>query len=193
MQSVYRSVVPKNESSPKAKLVVYWSVCAPNLSYGERELWVVTERRSLWIQAAKMSFSCRDRVRSSDTREELRVESLLLLGRCSRDSASWPAKAGEDKTRNDCSKRVTRSGKCVWGSSSSRVAAWCCWRCASCLLHCQKLFFCPWVIFKTLGVPGRERAELASFGCRLRWTGVRRRGHLNGSCRPEVNLDLTER
>lgn len=59
MQSVYRSVVVRNELSPNAKLFVYWSVCASNLSYGERELWVVAERISLWIRAAKMSFFSR--------------------------------------------------------------------------------------------------------------------------------------
>lgn len=55
MQPVRRG----EEGAPKAKLFVYWSVCASNLSYGERELWVVTERRSLRIQAAKMSFFSR--------------------------------------------------------------------------------------------------------------------------------------
>lgn len=67
-----------------------------------------------------------------------------------------------------------------------------------CVMPCCSIkffffFICPWVVFKTLGVPGRERAVSVSFGCRLHWTGVRRREHLNGSCQPEVNLDLAER
>ncbi len=53
-------------------------------SYGH-ELWVMTERTRSQIQAAKMSFlrrvagcSLRDSMRSSVTREDLRVEPLLL-------------------------------------------------------------------------------------------------------------------
>ena len=50
------------------------------------ELWVMTERTRSRIQVAEMSFllrrvsglSLRDRVRSSDIREGLRVEPLLL-------------------------------------------------------------------------------------------------------------------
>ena len=56
----------------------------PTLNYGH-ELWVVTERMRSRIQVAKMSFLCRvaglslrDRVRSSDIWERLRVELLLL-------------------------------------------------------------------------------------------------------------------
>ncbi len=62
----------------------YRSIYVPTLTYGH-ELWVVTERTRSRIQAAEMSFlrrvagrSLRDRVRSSVTREELRVEPLLL-------------------------------------------------------------------------------------------------------------------
>ncbi|KAK3533908.1 hypothetical protein QTP70_034895, partial [Hemibagrus guttatus] len=84
MRSMYRSVVVKKELSQKAKLSIYQSIYAPTLTYGH-ELWVMTERVRSRIQAAKMSFlrrvagrSLRDRVRSSVTREELRVEPLLL-------------------------------------------------------------------------------------------------------------------
>ncbi|KAK3553016.1 hypothetical protein QTP86_031158, partial [Hemibagrus guttatus] len=84
MRSMYRSVVVKKELSWKAKLSNYQSIYVPTLTYGH-ELWVMTERVRSWIQAAEMSFfrravgrSLRDRVRSSVTREELRVEPLLL-------------------------------------------------------------------------------------------------------------------
>uniref|UniRef100_A0A672FD98 Reverse transcriptase domain-containing protein n=1 Tax=Salarias fasciatus TaxID=181472 RepID=A0A672FD98_SALFA len=84
MQSLYRSVVVKKELSRKAKLSIYRSIYVPTLTYGH-ELWVMTERTRSRIQAAEMSFlrrvagrSLRDRVRSSVTREELRVEPLLL-------------------------------------------------------------------------------------------------------------------
>ncbi|KAK3523662.1 hypothetical protein QTP70_006725 [Hemibagrus guttatus] len=84
MWSMYRSVVVKKELSRKAKLSIYQSIYVPTLTYGH-ELWVMTERVRSWIQAAEMSFlrrvagrSLRDRVRSSVTREELRVEPLLL-------------------------------------------------------------------------------------------------------------------
>ncbi|KAK3567833.1 hypothetical protein QTP86_027230 [Hemibagrus guttatus] len=84
MRSMYRSVVVKKELSRKAKLSIYQSIYVPTLTYGQ-ELWVMTERVRSQIQAAEMSFlrrvagrSLRDRVRSSVTREELRVEPLLL-------------------------------------------------------------------------------------------------------------------
>ncbi len=85
MRSMYRSVMVKKELSRKAKLSIYRSIYVPTLTYGH-ELWVMTERTRSRIQAAKMSFflrrvagrSLRDRVRSSVTREELRVEPLLL-------------------------------------------------------------------------------------------------------------------
>ncbi|KAK3571285.1 hypothetical protein QTP86_005921 [Hemibagrus guttatus] len=84
MRSMYRSVVVKKELSRKAKLSIYQSIYVPTLTYGH-ELWVMTERVRSRIQAAEMSFlrrvaghSLRDRVRSAITREELKVELLLL-------------------------------------------------------------------------------------------------------------------
>ncbi|KAK3540973.1 hypothetical protein QTP86_007687 [Hemibagrus guttatus] len=84
MRSMYRSVVVKKELSWKAKLSIYQSIYVPTLTYGH-ELWVMTEKVRSRIQATEMSFLCRvagrslrDRVRSSVTREELRVEPLLL-------------------------------------------------------------------------------------------------------------------
>uniref|UniRef100_A0AAY5KR82 Reverse transcriptase domain-containing protein n=1 Tax=Esox lucius TaxID=8010 RepID=A0AAY5KR82_ESOLU len=83
-RSMYQSVVVKKELSRKAKLLIYRSIYVPTLTYGH-ELWVMTERTRSRIQAAEMSFlrrvagrSLRDRVRSSVTRDELRVEPLLL-------------------------------------------------------------------------------------------------------------------
>uniref|UniRef100_A0A8C6MJS2 Reverse transcriptase domain-containing protein n=1 Tax=Nothobranchius furzeri TaxID=105023 RepID=A0A8C6MJS2_NOTFU len=84
MRAFYRSVVVKRELSQKAKLSVYRSIYVPTLTYGH-ELWVVTKRTRLRIQAAEMSFprrvaglSLRDRVRSSVIREGLGVDPLLL-------------------------------------------------------------------------------------------------------------------
>ncbi|KAK3530739.1 hypothetical protein QTP70_000755 [Hemibagrus guttatus] len=84
MRSMYQSVVVKKELSQKAKLSIYQSIYIPTLTYGH-ELWVMTERVGSRIQAAEMSFlrrvagrSLKDRVRSSITREELRLEPLLL-------------------------------------------------------------------------------------------------------------------
>ena len=92
-QALHRSVLVKRELSRKAKLSIYWSVYVPTLTYGH-ELWVVTERTRSRIQAAEMSFlrrvaglSLRDRVRSSDIRRELGVESLLL--RVERSQLRW--------------------------------------------------------------------------------------------------------
>ncbi len=84
MRAMYRSIVEKKELSRKAKLSIYRSIYVPTLTYGH-ELCVMTERTRSRIQAAEMSFlrrvagrSLRDRVRSSVTREELRVEPLVL-------------------------------------------------------------------------------------------------------------------
>uniref|UniRef100_A0A8C9TQF7 Reverse transcriptase domain-containing protein n=1 Tax=Scleropages formosus TaxID=113540 RepID=A0A8C9TQF7_SCLFO len=80
MRSLYQTVVVMGELSHKAKLSIYWLIYVPTLTSG-RELWVMTERIRPWIQAAEMSFlrrvlglTLRDRVKSSDIREELRVE-----------------------------------------------------------------------------------------------------------------------
>ena len=69
------------ESECKA---IYRSIYLPTLTYGD-ELRVVTERIRSRIQVIEMSFLCRvsglslrDRVRSLDIRERLRVEPLLL-------------------------------------------------------------------------------------------------------------------
>ncbi|KAJ0016146.1 hypothetical protein NQD34_014436 [Periophthalmus magnuspinnatus] len=83
MWSLYRSVVVKKELSGRW-LSIYRSIYVPTLTYGH-ELWVMTERTRSRIQAAEMGFlrrvagcTLRDRVRSSVTREELRVEPLLF-------------------------------------------------------------------------------------------------------------------
>ena len=84
MRSLYRSAVVKKELSRKAKLSIYRSIYVPTLTYGH-ELWVMIERARFRRQAAEMGFlrrvagrSVRDRVRSSVTQEELRLEPLLL-------------------------------------------------------------------------------------------------------------------
>jgi len=83
MQALCQTIRVKGELSQKAKLLIYCSIYIPTLTYGH-ELWVVTKRMRLWIQAFEMSFlrrlaglSLRDRVRSSDIRREFGPEMLL--------------------------------------------------------------------------------------------------------------------
>ncbi|KAK0150407.1 Craniofacial development protein 2 [Merluccius polli] len=93
MRTLHGSVMVKRELSRKAKLSIYQSIYVPALTYGH-ELWVITERTRLRVQAAEMSFlrrvaelSLRDRVRSSVIREELGVDPLLL--RVERSQMRW--------------------------------------------------------------------------------------------------------
>ena len=93
MRTLHRSVVVKRELSQKAKLSIYQLIFVPTLTYGH-ELWVVTERTKLRVQAAEMSFlrrvaelSLRDRVRSSVIRRELGVDPLLI--RVERSQMRW--------------------------------------------------------------------------------------------------------
>uniref|UniRef100_A0A8C6KT40 Reverse transcriptase domain-containing protein n=1 Tax=Nothobranchius furzeri TaxID=105023 RepID=A0A8C6KT40_NOTFU len=93
MPMLSRCVVVKRELSQKARLSIYRSIYVPILTYGH-ELWVMTKRTRSRIQAAEMSFlrrvaglSLRDRVRSSDIREGLGVEPLLL--RIERSQLRW--------------------------------------------------------------------------------------------------------
>ena len=74
----------KRELNQETRLSVYQSIFCPTLTYGH-ELWVVTKRMRLWIQAAEMGFlrrvaglSLRDGVRSSVIWERVKVELLLL-------------------------------------------------------------------------------------------------------------------
>ena len=55
LRTLHRSIVVKKELSQKVKLSIYWSIYVPTLTYGH-ELWVVTERTRLRIQAAEMGF-----------------------------------------------------------------------------------------------------------------------------------------
>ena len=55
MHSLYHTVVTKRELSQKAKLFVYRAIFVPTLNYGH-EVWVMTERTRLRIQADEMSF-----------------------------------------------------------------------------------------------------------------------------------------
>ena len=88
LRALHRPVILKKELS-----LIYWSIYVPTLTYGH-ELWVVTERTRLRIQAAKMGFlrrvtglSLRDRVRSSVIWEGLGVEPLLL--RIEKSQVRW--------------------------------------------------------------------------------------------------------
>ncbi|TWW76641.1 hypothetical protein D4764_12G0000310 [Takifugu flavidus] len=100
MRALNRSVVVKKELSRKAKFSIYRSIYVPVLTYG-RQRWVMTERTRSRTQAAEMSFlprvaglSLRDRVRSSDIREGLGVEPLLLHIERSRGFVAGPGLAG---------------------------------------------------------------------------------------------------
>lgn len=62
-----------------------WSFRFTNQSTSQSEIWVMTKRVRSWIQSSDISFPSRvarlrhrDRVRSSDIQEDLRVEPLLL-------------------------------------------------------------------------------------------------------------------
>ena len=84
MLTLHYSVVVKRELSQKPWFSIYHLISVPTLTYGY-ELWVVTKRTRLWVEAAKISFfrrvtglSLRDRVRRTAIREELKVELVLL-------------------------------------------------------------------------------------------------------------------
>ncbi len=77
LRALHRLVVVKRKLSQKANLFIYWSIYVPILTYGH-DLWVVTERMRLQIQAAENGLTLRDRVRNSVIREGLGVEPLLL-------------------------------------------------------------------------------------------------------------------
>ncbi|CAM1318949.1 Uncharacterised protein r2_g2710 [Pycnogonum litorale] len=79
MSRMRRSVLPRRELGVKAELAVFKSVFVPILTYG-RETWVMTEK----MRTAEMAFlrivelTMLDRVRSSEIRETLQVQPLLL-------------------------------------------------------------------------------------------------------------------
>ena len=84
MRTLRQSVVVKRELRQKTKLSIYRSIYIPTPTYGH-ELRGVTKRMRSQIQATKLSLLCReaelclrDRVRSLDIWERLRVEPLLL-------------------------------------------------------------------------------------------------------------------
>ena len=76
MRTLKQSVVVIRELSQRAKLSICRSIYVPTLTSGHK-LWVVTKRTRSQISAVKISFLCRvaglsprDRVRSSDIKEE---------------------------------------------------------------------------------------------------------------------------
>ena len=84
MRQLYRSTVLKRELCTKAKFSVFRSVFVPILSYGH-DCWVMTKRVRSRVQAAEMGFlrkvrgfSVLDKVKSTDTRQILNIEPLLL-------------------------------------------------------------------------------------------------------------------
>ena len=93
MCQLYRSVVLKRELCTKAKLSVFTSGFVPILTYGH-ECWVMTERMRSRVQAAEMGFLRKvrglfllDKVKSTDIRQSLNIEPLLL--RIERSQLRW--------------------------------------------------------------------------------------------------------
>ena len=93
MCQLCQSVVLKRELCTKAKLSVFRSVFVPVLTYGH-ECWVRTERVRSRVQAAKIGFlqkvrglSLFDKVKSTDIRQSLNIEPLLL--RIERSQLRW--------------------------------------------------------------------------------------------------------
>ena len=117
MNSLYRTALTKRELGRKAKLSIYRLILFSTLTYGH-EGWGMTERTRLRAQAAEMSFrrrvagvALRDRVKSSASREELRLEQLLLC--LERSELRWFGHLKRMPTRN------TSLGRCFrhvqWG------------------------------------------------------------------------------
>lgn len=81
MQILFWTIVVKRELSQKSRLLLYWLMYVPTLTYGH-ELWVMTNRMRLWIQAtwneSVSRLSLRNRVKGLDIRRELGVRALLL-------------------------------------------------------------------------------------------------------------------
>ncbi|CAM1319476.1 Uncharacterised protein r2_g2780 [Pycnogonum litorale] len=84
MRQLQRLVLLRRELGVRGKLAVFKSVFVPIVTYGH-EPWVMTERTRSRIQAAELAFLGRisgltmlDRVRSSEIRETLQVEPIVL-------------------------------------------------------------------------------------------------------------------
>ena len=84
MRELKRSAIMRKELSKEAKLSIFKSVYIPVLTYGH-ESWILTEKVRSRVQAAEMRFlravkgvSLLDRMYSTDIRESLEVEPLLL-------------------------------------------------------------------------------------------------------------------
>ena len=93
MRALHYSVVMKRELAKKAKLSIFKAVFVPILTYGH-ESWVTTERMRSQVQASKTRFLRRiegvtlfNKVRSSEIRKSLNIESLLL--RIERSQLRW--------------------------------------------------------------------------------------------------------
>ena len=78
------SVVLKQELSTKAKLSIFRSTFVPILTYGH-ECWVITERVRSRVQADEIGFlqkvrglSLLDKIKSTDIRQSLNIEPLLI-------------------------------------------------------------------------------------------------------------------
>ena len=93
MRALHYTVAMKRELSKKAKLSIFKAVFVPILTYGH-EFWVMTERMRSQVQAFEMRFLRRiegvtlfNKVRSSEIRESLNIEPLLL--RIQRSQLRW--------------------------------------------------------------------------------------------------------
>ncbi|KAI3361665.1 hypothetical protein L3Q82_002028 [Scortum barcoo] len=114
LRTLVCSVVVKRELSQKAKLSIYWSIYIPTLTYGH-ELWVMTERTGLRIQAAEMQvcflqrvsgLRLRDRVRSLDICERLRSRAAAPPRREEPVEVVWASRKDASRTP-PCGVRVS--------------------------------------------------------------------------------------
>ena len=84
MRALHYSVVMERELSKKAKLSIFKAVFVPILTYGH-ESWAMTKIMQSQVQVSEMRFLRRiegvtlfNKVRSSEVRRSLNIESLLL-------------------------------------------------------------------------------------------------------------------
>lgn len=94
MKMLLRSDLGKKKLNQKMKLLIFWSVYVPTLTYGQ--IWVLSQRVTFWIQTAEMSFFWG--VPGSSL--ELRWEALstgvdLLLPHWKAEDASWMLSSGD--------------------------------------------------------------------------------------------------
>ena len=94
MRALPRYIVVKREMSQKAKLSIYRSIFVSTLNYGD-ELWVVTKRPRLRVQATEMSFL--PRVHCGEEGNKPKGEALDLPVNFHSYPHLWPRALGSDR------------------------------------------------------------------------------------------------